>query len=227
MPTLWMTTEIQESLEKLNSYSVVTEIIIINNAPDKQTVDFSAFGPQVDHLSFDKYNKTYKVSTFGKFKIITPPENAYVTESWNVGVSVALSEVVCIINDDVVVTEDTFNLAASTINESIGIVGLHENCFRNTENKPDIIPVTKRENGFGCCMFILKEKYKEIPMVLRIWFNDDYLFRHVEGQHLSLIGAAVKGGISKTVNNPALKAHIKQVIEEDFAQHYKILANER
>ena len=92
-------------LEILNKDSAVDEIILIDNS--LKGLDYS--NP--------------------KLKIIIPKENLYVNPSWNYGVSQCKNDIVALINDDVVLSDNFCSKVASKMTSDMGFVGLNANKY--------------------------------------------------------------------------------------------------
>lgn len=225
IPTLWLSSELQTSCDQLYNNELINEVIIINNNQGYCNVNFFNYGTPTQN-EIIKYNDIFfNVKTFGKFKIYTPPENIFVSAAWNLGVAVASSKIICILNDDIILHNNTIEFLSSFITDDVGIVGLHPLCFINEQNTNEIIPIDIRHNTFGCAMFMLKEKYQYIPNQIKIWYNDDYLFNKVNGTHYSIIGARIIGRVSNTVKNPKLRFDIKKITDNDRIEYNKIINN--
>lgn len=228
IPTLWMCDDFKQSCDELNNNPDVGEVIVIDNNYQKRKIVFSKYGspiPLPGILSIN--NDPITISQFGKFKVLTPPKNLYVTEPWNKGASMASEEIICILNDDVIVDPVIFSLIPNLLTEETGIIGIASTCFGNITTKPILTHVEKQPYGFGCCMFMKKARYTPIPETLKIYYNDNYLFSHVEGKHFSFTGAKVRGGISRTVHNPEMSGLMQKITGEDALAWRAIRKEER
>ena len=214
IPTLWLSDVLDQSLQVLNNNKFVKEIFVIDNRPTKRNVDFEKFGEK--QFSFQITSQMFlKNEQYGKIRGLSPERNIYVSKAWNVGAELATHPYLCILNDDIVLPDNVFEFALSEMTEQTGIIGIHSQCLTNTTNVLSITPVAARPMGFGCCMFINRDKYKPIPDSIQIWYNDDYLLSRVLGQHYSMQELKVSGSISKSVNNPEMQDEIKKIIEQD------------
>ncbi len=219
IPTLWIPTEIKESCIELNNSPVVKQVIIIDNNSANRTVDFSSFGTK----EYSKYLYIHKekvlVEKFGKFLVIVPPKNIYVSKSWNIGAKLAEAEILCILNDDLVVHNSVLESISKYLDNSIGIIGITTDHLNDNIIKTEILSfseVKSRPLCFGCCMFLLKENYIQIPENIKIWYNDDWLFAKVPGKKLIIHGGKIRGKQSVSVNSS--NPEIQSIIQQDTIQ---------
>jgi hypothetical protein len=195
IPTIWKNRRLERLLQELDKSSSVSEIILIDNFPQSKFIQ-------------DKL--------YSKLKIITTSTNYFVNPSWNLGVSVASKEFICLCNDDVNFDTSIFNYVVPQPNE---LVGIHNSCYSVDQNEPfEIEPVTTRCHGFGCLMFFKKESYTPIPEQLKIWFGDDFLFLKIQNKF------QIKGlKIETEMSSSSELEEFKQIIETDkkyFLQNF-------
>jgi len=122
--------------------------------------------------------KRYPVSYFPQEK------NLGVNASWNLGVSLAKTNLVAILNDDLIVPKSFLSLVVQTfkIKSDAGIVVPQTIKFIKQVNKqiihkePILQPLTRRE---GWAFTITKRAYKPIPSELFTFYGDDWLFKHM------------------------------------------------
>ena len=185
IPTLWRSHYLFESLQQLKDNPYVREVIIIDNdrsrAPNKREILFSK-----------------------KFKIIEPDENLMVARSWNLLVESSTSNLVCLLNDDIVLNDNVFLKLQETNFDEIGIVGLKEDSIRSNPDYSlpvELIHTQHRTHSFGCCMFFNKKNYVPIPETLRVFFTDDWIFvncRDIIKKNNYVIQGFIKGVTSIT-----------------------------
>lgn len=60
-----------------------------------------------------------------KLTVITPEENLFVNPSWNLGVAKAKTEIVALLNDDIILPENYCGDVASSMSSEMGIVGVN------------------------------------------------------------------------------------------------------
>jgi hypothetical protein len=143
-----------------------------------------------------------------KLRVFTPPQNIYITAAWNQGVSSADTEFICLMNDDIVLESHAYDFILNNWPEDAGVVGLGFNSLHVLGGAYHLHPVDSRPHGWGQCMFIKRESYKPIPEDLKLWFNDDWMFKYIEGQHYQMVGPYT-GKESATTSDPAFDS-IKQ-----------------
>lgn len=163
---MWRSKNFLDCLEKYVKNSNIKNIIIIDN----------------------DYIKRPKISfSNAKIKIFKFANNIFVNPAWNFGVSKSESDVICILNDDVYISNDVFDLISKTNfeKEKIDLIGslLVDRELPLEISSIDInkkIFIGDQYPGFGTCMFLKREKYVEIPFLYKIWFGDDFLVNNVE-----------------------------------------------
>lgn len=228
IPTLWASRQIEELLNNLYRIEIIEEIIVFDNNFINRTVDFNKFANLAPSSIFlkDSYNRPLKIDVHGKITVITAEDNLYVSEPWNIGTAISKADIVCLLNDDTIPEKVVFDNVVEFIQnniETIGIVGINNNCYYRTHTSKDFLHVTTRPLAFGCCMFFLRSKYVSIPNDIKVWFNDDFLFyKGIKGDHYSYVGAKVTGTLSATNNNPQYRSRLSKVIVSDEIAYKKI-----
>lgn len=222
---MWLAEELKHSCDILNDCQLVSEVILIdNNHTSTSKPDFTKYGLKEELGTINLYQETFIIYKHGKFKIVETKENIFTSKSWNIGHTLSDSEILCLLNDDVVVGPKTYNFVSSSINEEVGIIGINDFYFsqRSNQNLPiKVQPIDKRPNAFGCCMFMLRKKYSEIPETLKVWYNDDWLMQKISGVHIVLVNADITGRVSVTVSTNQTN-RIKQAIAQDHIEWRKL-----
>lgn len=175
MPTMWRAPELQSSIAIMEQSPHVKQIQLINN----------------------DQNCAVSLSST-KISITTPEQNIYITESWNLGVSLATTELVCLLNDDIVLPLAAWEFVVRHWPSDAGIVGLGFSNMTGTDYS--LHPASGRGYGFGAAMFMRRDAYQPIPKDLKLWFNDDWLFKYIHGQHYYLVGP-FQGRMSATTDS--------------------------
>lgn len=193
IPTLQKNKIVLENLVKtLSQDSVVDEIIIIDNS--LKGLDFN----------------------YPKLKTIIPSENLFVNKSWNLGVKEAKNEIIGLLNDDILISENFCSQVFSKINKNMGIIGFNSEDFMIvkqdiTNEKPQnseisLEPIQYMDRYFGVAMFFNKKSYKNIPEDIKIVYGDCWLIHHnnkqkrvnyrINGQKIFHIGSLSSGSKS-------------------------------
>lgn len=161
IPTLWKSKFIFKTIDFIANSNAEVELIIIDNANSDYTHDSD------------------------KITIIKPNRNLFVNPSWNLGVSIAKYDYVCLLNDDVycninlllygleqIINYDPeFGIFASHIMEQWSPDGI------NSDNDSiEILEHPDRVWGYGMMMIMKKENYTMIPSPLKVFFGDDFLY---------------------------------------------------
>ena len=163
IPTMWKANEFLFKLLPLIEWSFhVGEIIIVDNNPAEAPLD-----------ELQKYHKIVRHVN---------EKNVYWNKSANIGAALAVNEVLCFANDDMLFDPYGFDFIARNITDEHGLVTVNADIMnRGSENAamiPNIkfVPTVKQKNGATCLMFITKSNYRSIPEELRHHFGDTYLY---------------------------------------------------
>jgi hypothetical protein len=208
IPTLWQSDCIYETIRDFK-YSQVegTELIIIDNANS----DYCEDG----------------------VTIVKQQENIFVNPAWNLGVSLAKNDTICLLNDDITINLKTLFNNVSRFPE-YGMIGFDANRnLTQTLNQDDEVweleEATCRSLGFGCMMIMPKTHYEPIPSDLKIYFGDDMLYwlnnDHFKHDVYNISNLKAFGELSKTSKpyEPQLQVevhHFDRIINE-LQQKYK------
>ena len=180
IPTLLKPITLFNLVNKLTLSPLVAEIVIINNS--------------LDDLNFNS----------DKVIIYTPKTNMFVNPSWNLGVSIAKGEYICLCNDDIDFDTNVLEVICNKFSKSnVGVIGPSESCF-NLELKQTSIKFKISYNinyGFGVLMFFKKESYVLIPESLKIWCGDDFLFHSQSRKNYTISGMNIITDMSLTSGN--------------------------
>lgn len=201
IPTLWKS-NLKIFLNCLESYIKnvnVKNIIVIDN-------DFK--NRPKDKILQDK-----------KITLYRPHKNIFVNPAWNYGVYKASSDIICLLSDDVFVNDNILNHISTLNFDDIDILG----CRISNEDQLNIkkIAVNNTTNlgsqhyGFGCCMFMKRVKYNNIPSLYKIWFGDDFLVLNSNTTFtINFPETDVK--FSQTINSFSSDSYVKKRIEIDI-----------
>jgi len=158
IPTMWYANVYLDILlHKLNESDLVGEIIIIDN----------------NWLSEEKANTNHS-----KVIILSMPENIYVNQAWNMGVLLAKYNNICISNDDLYWDVDCLPFVLENLDNKV--IGM------STANYTKYLPkgnftltkINDRVWGWGCCIFLNKNNWIDIPSDLKIACGDDWIVKH-------------------------------------------------
>lgn len=174
VPAVWGHEPFCDFLLNVVELPVVGEVIIINNNVARTP----------DH----------KVLSHYKVDLLNQKENIFVNPAWNLGVSAAKFNTVCILNDDVLVDLRVFFEADKFVSKEIGMlsIGLKSDIYRlhneffdslNLSNliingDIKIIGFNKAPeiSGSGSLFFIHKDNWIDIPEELKIYWGDTWQF---------------------------------------------------
>jgi hypothetical protein len=190
IPTIWLAKNTLDlSILSLESSLSVQEIILVNNKKE--------------------YNICQHNSIVNSRKIVvyTPTKNIYVSKSWNWIVDNSTTELVCLLNDDIFIKAEIFDWIANNWPKNCGLLGLCEDAFKiDIQQQPTITKSHYRTLGYGQMLVFKRINYEYIPGDINIWYNDDYLYHKMRGQHYQL-NCGVLGGMStSTFSDPDFEA---------------------
>lgn len=188
IPTMWKCARFNlgYTINELCKHPLVGEVIIIDNTD------------RVDEIKVDP-----------KIKHILEGKNTYVNPAWNKGVELAKYDKLLILNDDIWMDWKILDILEPYITPQNGLIGLDEQEYNieHTGHEFGLEPISHRNGGFGCAMFLHKENYTPIPNEMKIWGGDDWLFvknRNRRKQNYKLVGYTIYGDISTTSDSVEL-----------------------
>ena len=162
VPTMWRYEPFLDFAQYLVRMDVVTELIIINNDNTKTPQNPILKHPKVRMLDFGK--------------------NIFVNPAWNMGVSAAREDIVCILNDDIQFDLKLLYKIADFIQPNMGAIGLMTGYVTHgqvpiTTGKIELFPFEGQNCiGFGELMFIHKNAWVDIPEGMNIGMGDVFIF---------------------------------------------------
>jgi hypothetical protein len=175
VPVVWGFEPFCDFLSRVVQLPVVGEVILINNAVSR--------------------TPEHSVLSHPKIKMYNQEENIYVNPAWNLGVSIAENDIVCILNDDVLVDLRVFFEANDFVSKNVGVlsIGMPTDIFKLHCGEPmeNIVPrelittgdikITKPGEqefnghaGSGSLFFIHKENWIDIPDDFKIYWGDTW-----------------------------------------------------
>ena len=156
IPTMWRSKKTVQLLNDLYDSKYVHEIIIIDN-------DVAA-----KNVNLDQYTD--------KVKYYPQVENIYVNPAWNLGVSLANNDLLCICNDDINFNVNDYIKFILPHISKLGIFGSNIRPYHKVTqdllykiNDDRITKAALATQGFGMLMFLNKKnKVKDFPLILLI-----------------------------------------------------------
>jgi hypothetical protein len=195
IPTMWMAKDFEKVLKIYTEHPHVNKIIMINN---------------------DKLNKpNHAVLEHPKIEIVSYGRNIYVNPAWNEGYLKSSSKILAIINDDVKVSPDIFDMVINFGLKAGDLIGVNLRGRQDNYKIDDYIdteeeivklnynsnqPIGGQSWAFGICMFMLRESYQMIPQLYQVWYGDDYLAQKSKNVY-AINSNKIKGNISETLKN--------------------------
>jgi hypothetical protein len=179
IPTLWKDKNIFSTIEEFKKIDDKSaRLIIINNTDSTSGIT----GDQID--------------------IINMGYNSFVNPAWNLGVELATTEYVCLLNDDIHI--DLKTLHGFICNEKPEFVGFSHLNRDPNRNEITLVPwnnPNKRPFGFGQFMLFKKENWTKIPEEMKIFHGDDVIYFYhtlILGIVLDLVDGFRIGGNQST-----------------------------
>lgn len=199
IPTMWGAQLFEKTLETYVSHPNINSVIIIDNAKNKRP--------------------SYSILKNSKIRLVSYGKNIYVNPAWNEGYIRSTSDILAIINDDILVSHDVFNMVADFDLKDGDLIGVNLRGRQDNYKIDDFIdteesivklnydrasPIGGQAWAFGICMFMLRKSYSIIPSLYQIWYGDDYLAQRANAVY-AINSNKIKGTISETLkkfNNP-------------------------
>lgn len=201
IPTMWRAEGIVENIANYIQCDAVSSVVIIDNDPVNSELD--------------------KIPDTPKVRKINHGRNIFVNPAWNEGVSFCQEDILCIVNDDIVVDNKLFHIVSDLdlLSRQIDLVGLDLAVSGGTSLSrvaiDRAVPLGRQFPGFGACMFLPRARFKAIPDSIKIWFGDDYL-AHSNNNVYLLTTPLVKGKMSTTIRSFPPDSEIHGVIQADI-----------
>lgn len=198
IPTIWKSPYVMDLLNFLEHTETVGEVILVDN----------------------DITKTKDLSHLTKVKHIQNPQNNFVNPSWNQGVKITTFDNLCIMNDDLIVPRKVFELCDTFLSPDINMIGLSPIVWNYIYDdvkyikEPEHITLLftpKRFFGYGCCFFIHKSNWVDLPENMKIQFGDDYLFFTSTKKNYVIDAFKVVGKISASMIDENL-----QMVDRDI-----------
>lgn len=165
IPTIYKAPQLPQLLQNLENNDLVTEIILVENAP---------YNGMLDNIPY-----------LNKVKIKPYSENLFCNGAWNYGSQTCINHYYALCNDDI--------LFPSTIIQDIlhfykfrpksGFVGMHFCQFNEVNYRPLVYGVMERtkwcgDGGWGTLIFNHKDNNVIIPEDLKQWHGDSYYINY-------------------------------------------------
>jgi len=193
--TMWKCNRFQQTLRELSKHPLVGEIILIDNTSNDLKIEL----PKLVHILEGK--------------------NTYINPAWNKGVSLAKYDKLLVLNDDLWFDWDIFSILEQHITEEVGLIGMAEENFDNPSNEFGLEPINHRNGGFACAFFIHKNNWIDIPLEMKLWGGDDWLFvknRQNGKQNYKIVGFKLEGEVSGTLENVDLIPTLNPIKQRDL-----------
>lgn len=193
IPTMWMAQDIESCIESYVSHPNVKKVIIVDNNKSKRP-----------NAAILRHNKVELIS-YGR--------NIYVNPAWNEGHKRTTSNIIAIINDDISVSHDVFDMIFNFDLKDGDLIGVNLRGYQNNykiddhiNTKEEIVklnynktkPIGGQAWAFGICMFMTRASYNKIPSLYQIWYGDDYLAQRAKTVY-AINSNKIKGKISETL----------------------------
>lgn len=163
IPTMLKSYRLFKLISSLQANEYVQEIIIIKNTA-----------------------QDLEISNHSKLNIVCFEENIGVNPAWNLGVTLAKTNHVCIANDDIDFDMDIFQIFSNFDYLPNGIIGIDYSCYFLEKSDTNLVylPISERPNGWGCLLIFNRDQYVPIPEEMKIACGDDWLLWKMGGAAL-------------------------------------------
>lgn len=193
IPTMWLADGFMKSLVSYLCHPMIDKIIIIDNNR--------------------KLRPTHPVLSDPKIELVSYGKNIYVNPAWNEGALRATAPILGILNDDIYVADDVFDMVAKFDLPAKSIIGVNLRGYQNNyviddfiDTKEEIVRLNYEPTeaigsqawAFGICMFMHTKDYTPIPGLYQVWYGDDYLAQHANAVY-AINSNKIKGKISETL----------------------------
>lgn len=195
IPTLWLPKNFLDALKKYIDNTLVNKIIIIDNNQNNR--------PKWDLLS----NSKIELISYGR--------NIFVNPAWNEGYSKSKSDIIAIINDDIIVEDSVFEMVESFGLKDGDLIGVNLRGYQDNfkiddyiDTKEEIVKLNYKDTepiggqawAFGICMFMLRKSYNIIPSLYQVWYGDDYFAQRAKNVY-AINSNKIKGKISESLKS--------------------------
>lgn len=193
IPTMWFANNFKESLQIYADHKSINKIIIIDNNQSKRP--------------------SYEILNHPKIDIISYGKNIFVNPAWNEGYYRSKSKIIGILNDDIKVSSEVFDMIIDFNLLDGDLIGVNLQGRQNNykiddyiDTKEEIVklnydpkrPIGSQSWAFGICMFMLRESYKIIPSLYQVWYGDDFFAQSAKNIY-AINSNKIKGTISETL----------------------------
>lgn len=193
IPTMWFANRFKESLQTYVSHNSINKIIIVDNNKLKRP--------------------SYEILNHSKIEIISYGKNIFVNPAWNEGYFRSKSKIIGILNDDIKVSSEIFDMIIDFNLSNGDLIGVNLQGRQNNykiddyiDTKEEIVklnydptkPIGGQSWAFGVCMFMLRESYKVIPSLYQVWYGDDFFVQYAKNIY-AINSNKIKGTISETL----------------------------
>ena len=210
IPTMWFVNDFNKSLQTYVSHNSIKKVIIIDNNKTKRP--------------------SYEILNHPKIEIVSYGRNIFVNPAWNEGYYRSTSKILGILNDDIKVSPEVFDMILDFNLEEGDLIGVNLQGRQNNykiddfiDTKEEIVklnynpqkPIGSQSWAFGICMFMRRESYKPIPSLYQVWYGDDFFAQNSKNIY-AINSNKIKGTISETLtkfNDP--NSDISKRIELD------------
>lgn len=187
IPTMWRSDRTMPMLQALEGSRFIDEVVIVDNDT----------------------SRTPDIASFKKVKRLPQEKNIYVNPAWNLGVAESSNRYVAILNDDITFDVDLgFDRARRIFGQGATLIGLHQSSYSDL----DPSRIASNLYGFGCCIFLDKSEWREIPDQLKVWFGDNWMIRNFSS--ICQVVIPVETEMSTTSDSVELTEVIRKDIEE-------------
>lgn len=141
-------------------------------------------------------------------------ENMLVNEAWNKMVSKCTSEIVLILNDDIVLWEEVFYTLSKIERWKVYCP------YFSRKNDFNKIYSDNWNNIIGFCFWMYRDDWRKIPKEIKLWYWDNYIYEYMN--HNILYWWYIHHWESKSLSDEKQKAKCAEIISQDKINWVKI-----
>jgi len=162
IPTMWRYLPFRQFLFDLMRFSLVDDIVIIDNDPAR--------------------NLLKEVELPSTVRVLTKGHNIFCNPAWNWGVQEAKNDKICLLNDDMIFDLRVFNHVNRVLSVRNSLVGMSACDPVNgqtpvTTGEIELVQWSGQNTfGFGQLVFVHRDMWLPIPEQLQLYYGDNWIF---------------------------------------------------
>jgi glycosyltransferase involved in cell wall biosynthesis len=182
IPTMWKAPELtRDFFRLLSESSFYFELIVVNNSPEST--------PEWFRTMVHDEKVTFEIKC----------KNIFVNPAWNLGVNIAKTEFVALVNDDICFDPDNLYFALTHLRHFGGVVGIDSISFKIQSPNTRISQSIDIQGGWATMMLFHRSAYRTIPDPIKIWCGDLVVLKTIRPA-CSIVVQDLKGHMNATTS---------------------------